>query len=151
MKEKISKADLIILENCMKFYEEFSWRSLKWGIGISLILPFVFLYKGLSIFDYLFFSILGSFLTLLIWYAIFGKKYFQTKKDIQKDVKITQTLSIKKIQKNKEENMCKMENGMAIPFSEFENDDISNIEIGKEVIVTYTPYSKTILKLKVNE
>jgi hypothetical protein len=50
MKEKNSKADLLVLESCKKFYLESSWMSLKLGIEISLLLPIVFINKGLSSF-----------------------------------------------------------------------------------------------------
>ena len=151
MEDRLSKEELLFIEEGISFYKTSGAKTLTGGLLISLIFPLlVYLIGGLTLIGMV--LLMGGLIliTFYIWYSVFGQPNSKLKKDFDKGIKITETPTINKIKKSKEGKIYLMSNGLKIKESDFDGDNPRLEELGKgqTLIVAYTPYHKMILNIK---
>jgi hypothetical protein len=151
MDEKYTTQELLIVEEGINYYREQSIWMLKRGTIICIIVALVvLLVLGASFKEAMLFFLFMLMIVIYCWYNVFGRPYYQLKKDIKEGRKIIQTAIIKKIANSKQAKIYKLSNGIKLTAEDLlaENLKEENIIIGQELELTYTPHNKMILTLK---
>ena len=150
MDEQFTKEESLLLENSINLYKKYSKRTFRTGAIVCMIAALILLVLGLPLKELLLFFLIILVIIIYCWYTIFGRQYYQLKKDIIEGRKIIQTATIKKIVKSKQAKIYKLSNGIKLTAEDLQAENLKeeNIFIGQELELTYTPHNKMILTLK---
>lgn len=153
MEKSLTKQDLKFINESIQLLD--SWRRKIFSISTmaitGMILLMILLNESTELIIII--VILEIILTYFIWFVVFGKPSLRLKKDAERGVKIVQSATIQKLKIIKGQKSYFLSNGIKISEDDIDRDnlELNSINVGQKLTVTYTPYYKMVINVKIND